>query len=93
MDKDLLETHLTCLNTTAQTSATSLHREEKPIVTEQRCKICQSPDLTIFAHTAKCHSCGVLLFWPYPKDDMDAVIESFAKKWSREWVMSWYALD
>lgn len=29
------------------------------------CKICQSADLTLFAHTAKCRTCGVLLNFPY----------------------------
>ena len=29
------------------------------------CKICNSSRLAIFAHTAKCKSCGVLLNFPY----------------------------
>ncbi len=31
------------------------------------CKICGSGNLQIFAHTAKCKNCNVLLFYPYPK--------------------------
>ena len=33
------------------------------------CKICGSPDIVIFAHTATCMSCGVLLAYPYPESD------------------------
>jgi hypothetical protein len=33
------------------------------------CKVCGSPSLTIFKHTARCSACGVLLFFPYPKPD------------------------
>ena len=31
------------------------------------CKVCGSKNLKIFAHTAKCASCGVLLCYPYPE--------------------------
>jgi 2-polyprenyl-3-methyl-5-hydroxy-6-metoxy-1,4-benzoquinol methylase len=33
------------------------------------CKVCGSPSLTIFKHTARCSACGVLLFFPYPPPD------------------------
>ena len=33
------------------------------------CKICSAASLSVFAHTAKCTQCGVLLCFPYPKDD------------------------
>jgi hypothetical protein len=33
------------------------------------CKICGSQDMTIFAHTATCKNCGVLLAYPYPESD------------------------
>lgn len=31
-----------------------------------RCKICNSKNLSFFAHTASCRDCGVLLCYPYP---------------------------
>jgi len=31
------------------------------------CKICGNTKLNIFAHTAKCNDCGVLLYFPYPE--------------------------
>ena len=34
-----------------------------------KCKICGSPKLNIFKHTAKCKKCGVLLYYPYPKNE------------------------
>ena len=33
---------------------------------KNQCKICKSIDLVIVDHTAKCRSCGVLLYYPYP---------------------------
>lgn len=30
------------------------------------CKICGGEHLSVFAHTAQCRSCGVLLYYPYP---------------------------
>ena len=40
----------------------------------QSCKICGSNSLKIFAHTASCKQCGVLLCYPYPKSDHDIFI-------------------
>jgi len=37
----------------------------------QRCKICNSSELAVFAHTATCRNCGVLLCYPYPKSDTE----------------------
>lgn len=34
-----------------------------------KCKICGSEGLELFAHTAKCRDCGVLLYFPYPKKE------------------------
>lgn len=55
-----------------------------------QCKICQSSKLSIFAHTAKCEDCGVLLYYPYPKDDIALISEGIGKKWEREGVLDWY---
>jgi 2-polyprenyl-3-methyl-5-hydroxy-6-metoxy-1,4-benzoquinol methylase len=56
-----------------------------------RCKICQSADLEIFAHTAKCRGCGVLLFWPYPKGDDKLISDGEGKSWPREEALKWYS--
>jgi 2-polyprenyl-3-methyl-5-hydroxy-6-metoxy-1,4-benzoquinol methylase len=32
-----------------------------------KCKICNSENLSFFAHTASCRECGVLLCYPYPE--------------------------
>jgi 2-polyprenyl-3-methyl-5-hydroxy-6-metoxy-1,4-benzoquinol methylase len=32
----------------------------------ERCKICGRSGLSVFAHTATCSECGVLLYYPYP---------------------------
>jgi 2-polyprenyl-3-methyl-5-hydroxy-6-metoxy-1,4-benzoquinol methylase len=55
------------------------------------CKICGSFKLTIIAHTARCGECGVLLFYPYPKDDVTLVEDGVGKQWPRERVMNWYS--
>ncbi|MFX0202506.1 MAG: class I SAM-dependent methyltransferase [Candidatus Hodarchaeota archaeon] len=34
-----------------------------------KCKICGSNSLTIFAHTARCSQCEVLLYYPYPEKE------------------------
>lgn len=39
------------------------------------CKICESTDMSFFAHTASCNECGVLLCYPYPSGD-DEVYKS-----------------
>lgn len=55
------------------------------------CKICGSADLDIFAHTAKCRGCGVLLFWPYPKSDETLVSDGEGKSWPRSEALKWYS--
>jgi len=37
---------------------------------DHHCKICGLTDLNIFAHTAKCGDCGVLLYYPYPVKEL-----------------------
>jgi SAM-dependent methyltransferase len=55
------------------------------------CKICKSPNLAVFDHTAKCRNCGVLLYYPYPESD-DALVEGGAgKPWERQEALSWYS--
>jgi len=34
---------------------------------DNHCKICGGANLSIFAHTAKCKDCEVLLYYPYPE--------------------------
>lgn len=57
---------------------------------EGKCKICGSGDLAVLAHTARCGSCGVLLYYPYPKSDGELVREGTGKEWERESVGEWY---
>ena len=59
-------------------------------MTERKCKICGSSNLIIFAHTAKCGKCGVLLYWPYPKSDIEQKQEG-GKQWPRKGVLDWYS--
>ena len=47
------------------------------------CKICGGTDLALFAHTAKCANCGVLLYWPYPAEVVDELADR--KQWARNW--------
>ena len=54
-----------------------------------RCKICGSCELIAHAHTAKCQTCGVLLFWPYPKTGSDIPNPEW-DTWRRERVLRWY---
>jgi len=58
---------------------------------ENECKICGSTSLEVFAHTAKCGHCDVLLYYPYPPDDSRLVVSGEGKKWPREQVLSWYS--
>jgi 2-polyprenyl-3-methyl-5-hydroxy-6-metoxy-1,4-benzoquinol methylase len=53
------------------------------------CKICKCTQLEIVAHTAKCTNCRVLLYYPYPINDNDAILDSI-KKWDREGALRWY---
>lgn len=56
------------------------------------CKICGSSSLIIFEHTAKCRSCGVLLYYPYPEDDSSLMFKDEGKSsWERESVLGWYS--
>lgn len=55
-----------------------------------QCKICGSPSLIIFAHTAKCSNCGVLLYYPYPDSDSKLLSDGKGKNWAEEQVLSWY---
>lgn len=57
---------------------------------KDRCKICGSSSLSVFAHTAKCRECGVLLYYPYPKDDV-SLMSGEGKRWPREQVLEWYS--
>jgi 2-polyprenyl-3-methyl-5-hydroxy-6-metoxy-1,4-benzoquinol methylase len=49
------------------------------------CKICDSVNLKIFAHTAKCQQCGVLLYYPYPQQS-----ELDGAHMSREAWLEWH---
>lgn len=53
------------------------------------CKICNSPKIKIFRHTAKCKNCGVLLYYPYPKDDEEIINSGDVKSFGDSF--SWYA--
>jgi 2-polyprenyl-3-methyl-5-hydroxy-6-metoxy-1,4-benzoquinol methylase len=49
-----------------------------------KCKICGSGSLTVFAHTARCGGCGVLLYYPYPTEaELTRVVYDNAA--SRRW--------
>jgi 2-polyprenyl-3-methyl-5-hydroxy-6-metoxy-1,4-benzoquinol methylase len=58
---------------------------------QNQCKICGSKSLTVFAHTAKCGDCGVLLFYPYPKGDKDLISDGEGKAWEQEHALVWYS--
>ena len=53
------------------------------------CKICNSSKLEIFRHTAKCKNCGVLLYYPYPKNDEQIINSGEVKPSGVDF--SWYA--
>lgn len=59
--------------------------------TDASCKICGSADLEVFAHTARCRSCGVLLYYPYPKSDDKLVSDGEGKAWPRDEALKWYS--
>ncbi len=59
--------------------------------TDARCKICQSVDLEIFEHTARCRGCEVLLYWPYPKSDDALVAAGEKKEWPVANALEWYS--
>ena len=55
---------------------------------QSKCKICGSPSLIFFAHTAKCGNCG----YPYPEDDNQLLSNGEGKNWPREKVIVyWYS--
>ena len=58
---------------------------------KNRCKICGSSSLHIFAHTATCGECDVLLYYPYPEDDSTLLSSGTGKSWPRERVLDWYS--
>jgi 2-polyprenyl-3-methyl-5-hydroxy-6-metoxy-1,4-benzoquinol methylase len=60
---------------------------------QDKCKICGDSLLAIFAHTAKCENCGVLLYYPYPNDDSQLLLTGEGKEWPREEVLSWYSMS
>lgn len=58
---------------------------------ENTCKICNASPLKVFAHTAKCTSCGVLLYYPYPEDDDNLrETENESKNWKEGAIQNWY---
>lgn len=57
---------------------------------KNNCKICGSSSLKIYAHTAKCNYCKVLLYYPYPEDDSTQVAIN-TKSWLRESVLNYYS--
>ena len=58
---------------------------------EQHCKICGGGDIEIFAHTAHCRDCRVLLYYPYPKNDDRLVSDGEGKKWPVKEMLDWYS--
>lgn len=58
---------------------------------QSKCKICGSTSLMLFAHTAKCTNCGVMLYYPYPEDDSQLLSNGEGKNWPQEQVLSWYS--
>ena len=56
----------------------------------EQCKICKSDLLEVFAHTAKCQNCGVLLYYPYPDTDEDLIKSGSGKSWPQQEALKWY---
>lgn len=54
------------------------------------CKICGSPSLSLFAHTAECQVCGTLLCFPYPKTDTE-LIATGGRSYGEKSVKWWYS--
>jgi len=65
-------------------------KQNAQVMTLGKCKICGNSNLTIFAHTAACCDCGVLLCWPYPKSDSQIIMEE-GRKWPIEKALEWYS--
>lgn len=57
---------------------------------DNNCKICGSSRLSIYQHTATCLSCGVLLYYPYPKSDTDLLTSGEGKPFSQIDTLEWY---
>lgn len=57
----------------------------------KKCKICDGNSLNIFAHTAKCENCGVLLYFPYPPTDMELIASGEGKAFSKQEALWWYS--
>ena len=55
------------------------------------CKICGSSSLAIYAHTATCHECGVLLYFPYPKNNDQLLSEGESIQRPKDQVLEWYS--
>lgn len=58
---------------------------------QDKCKICGSSALLVFAHTVTCKNCGVLLYFPYPNGDSQLLSDGEGKRWPRDRVLSWYS--
>jgi 2-polyprenyl-3-methyl-5-hydroxy-6-metoxy-1,4-benzoquinol methylase len=58
---------------------------------KDRCKICGNRSLSIFAHTAKCKECDILLYYPYPQTDQSSIDTNRGKNWPKEKVLDWYS--
>lgn len=56
-----------------------------------KCKICGNSLLLIFEHTAKCESCGTLMYYPYPSDDCQLLMSGEGKEWSQDQALKWYS--
>jgi hypothetical protein len=56
---------------------------------EQTCKICGGNELEIFAHTATCNNCRVLLYFPYPQSDTELIESGVGKDYSKEASFDW----
>ena len=57
----------------------------------KQCKICGGEPLDIFAHTAKCQRCGVLLYYPYPPSDDELLTGGHGKPWTQKSSLAWYS--
>tara|TARA_B110000444_G_C18852044_1_gene606613 strand:- start:9422 stop:10300 length:879 start_codon:yes stop_codon:yes gene_type:complete len=53
-------------------------------IEKNNCKICKSKNLKSYVHTAKCTTCGVLLYYPYPDDDKTLLRKGKNKKWDNQ---------
>lgn len=47
--------------------------------------------MTVYAHTATCSKCGVLLYHPYPKNDDQLLADGEGKQWTKDRVIEWYS--